>query len=84
MKKITPYLVGGSLLLSSFIGFAATKTDVSAKWICTTNASSASASADKTADDKMAKNAGSASSVFKFAVHHCRDCTKITCEVKSN
>jgi hypothetical protein len=49
------------------------------KWICETNASSASQDTDKKADDMMSKKAMSAKEAFNFAYKHCRDCTKITC-----
>jgi hypothetical protein len=70
-------------LLGSCVSFAATQTDMSAKWICTTNASSSDVDADKAADDKMANTAGSAAESFTFAAQNCRDCTKITCEAKN-
>lgn len=69
-------------ILGSCASFAATKTDMSSKWICTTNASSSDVAADKAADDKMANTAGAADQSFAFAAQNCRDCTKITCEVK--
>jgi hypothetical protein len=78
MKK----LIIGFFILGSSIGFAATATDVNAKWVCTTNASSSDVAEDKAADDKMANTAGAAAESFAFATKHCRDCTKITCEVK--
>lgn len=78
MKK----LIFGLTLLVTSTGFAATTTDMDSKWICTTNASSSSVEAEKTADDKMAKEEGSAKSSFDFAAKNCRDCTKITCEAK--
>ncbi|CDZ79236.1 hypothetical protein BN59_03554 [Legionella massiliensis] len=70
------------LLLGSSVGFTASVTDLSAKWICTTNASTSDAAADKAADDKMANTQGSAAQSFAFAAQNCRDCTKITCEAK--
>lgn len=79
MKK----LIIASLVLSTSLSFATTVTDISkSSWICTTNASSSEVEKDKAADDKMAKTAGSAASTFAFAAENCRDCTKITCEVK--
>lgn len=78
MKK----LITAILVLSSFMTFAATQTHMESKWICTTNASSSEAPADKVADDKMAKSQGSAVRSFEFAAQHCRDCTKITCEAQ--
>ena len=78
MKK----LIIAFFALGSSISFAATQTDLSSKWICTTNASSSDAPADKAADDKMGNTQGSAAQSFAFAAQNCRDCTKITCEVK--
>ncbi|VEB35326.1 Uncharacterised protein [Legionella sainthelensi] len=69
-------------ILGSCVSFAATQTDMSSKWICTTNASSSDAAADKAADDKMANTTGPADQSFAFAAQNCRDCTKITCEAK--
>jgi len=82
MKTIYSILTGASLIIAASTGFAADKTDLTGKWTCTTNASSASTDTDKAADDKMAKNAGSAADSFAFAAQNCRDCTKITCEVQ--
>ncbi|RUR04723.1 hypothetical protein [Legionella sp. km772] len=77
MKKIM--LI--SLFLSSFSLFAVSATDLTKNWICTTNASSSDVAADKAADDQMKNTKGTADASFKFAAEHCRDCTKITCEV---
>ena len=53
-------------------------------WICTTNASSApSGSSEEQADKTMGGNAAIGGSVFEFALKHCRDCTKITCELQT-
>lgn len=82
MKKIMPILIGSSLMLASSVGFSATATDMSNNWICTTNASRASTDADKAADNKMAKTVTSASAAYSKAAKNCRDCTKITCEIK--
>ena len=71
-----------ALLLSSSISFAASTTDMSTKWICTTNASSSDVATDKNADDQMAKKSDSAANAFAFAAKNCRDCTKVTCEVQ--
>ena len=88
MKKI---LFGLTFLMaSSAVVFAdtttsttmTTGTSMDSKWICTTNASSSDVAADKAADDQMAKVQGSAVKSFEFASQHCRDCTKITCEVQ--
>ncbi|WP_058534653.1 hypothetical protein [Legionella saoudiensis] len=78
MKK----LIIGFFILGSSISFAATQTSMDSKWICTTNASSSDNPSDKSADDKMANTQNSAAKAFAFAAENCRDCTKITCEVK--
>lgn len=80
MNKIL--LVITLLLGGTSFAFAASATDMSAKWICTTNASSSDISADKAADDQMANTATSAANAFSVASNNCRDCTKITCEVQ--
>lgn len=80
MKKIL--LTMSFLMLSTSFAYATSATDMSTNWICTTNASSSDVADDKTADDKMAKTAGSAADSFDFATKHCRDCTKITCETQ--
>lgn len=69
-------------VIASSVAFSATKTDLNAKWICTTNASSSDVAEDKAADDKMANTQGSAADSFAFTAKNCRDCTKITCEVQ--
>jgi hypothetical protein len=79
MNKI---LLAISLFLCSTFTFAANATDMSANWVCTTNASSSDLEADKAADDTMAKNPVSAANAFGLASNNCRDCTKITCEVE--
>lgn len=71
-----------ALLTCSVFTFAASATDMSKNWVCTTNASSSDMEADKAADDKMAKNPVSAANAFGLASNNCRDCTKITCEVQ--
>lgn len=76
-------ILGSSLLFIASGSFAASKTDLSTSWICTTNASSSNVASDKAADDQMANTAKSAADAFTFAAQNCRDCTKITCEVKS-
>ncbi|KTD56590.1 hypothetical protein Lsan_2750 [Legionella santicrucis] len=78
MKK----LIIGFFIIASSVGFSATNTDLNAKWICTTNASSSDVAGDKAADDKMANTQGSAAQSFAFAAKNCRDCTKITCEIQ--
>ena len=83
MKKIILALIGSSLLLLSAGSFAASKTDMDSKWICTTNASSSDAAEDQAADKQMSTAQGSASKSFSFASTNCRDCTKITCVAKS-
>lgn len=72
----------GFFILGSSVGFSATATDLNSGWICTTNASSSDVAADKAADDKMANTQGSVAQSFALAAKNCRDCTKITCEVK--
>jgi hypothetical protein len=83
MNKISTLLIGGGLILVSSIGFAASKTDMAGKWICTTNASSSDLDSDKEADKKMSSTASSAAGAYAFAAQNCRDCTKITCEAQS-
>ncbi len=80
MKKI--FLAISFLMLGTSFAFAVGVTDMNSKWICTTNASSSDVATDKTADDQMANTPGAAASSFAFAEKNCRDCTKITCEVK--
>lgn len=80
MKMLT-VISGTCLLALSSVTFAATTTDLTKNWSCTTNASSSDVAADKTADDQMANNKISADKAFGMAVQNCRDCTKITCEV---
>lgn len=87
MKKTFSLVVGTGLILAASASFAATKTNLTNNWICTTNASSAATDVDKAADDKMAKTAASAASAAKayaYAAQNCRDCTKITCEAQAN
>ncbi|QRN04689.1 hypothetical protein GH742_12885 [Legionella sp. MW5194] len=85
MKGIIHYLMAGSLILVSTLGFANTngKTSLDSNWVCSTNASSSDAAADKTADNEMANTAKSAADAFDFAAKNCRDCTEINCEIKS-
>ena len=81
--KILSTIVCGTLMLVASTGFAVTKTDMDAtKWICTTNASSSDVEADKAADKQMADVGSSSAKAYEFAAQNCRDCTKITCEVK--
>lgn len=75
-------LVAASLILASSTSFAAGKTDMDTKWICTINASSSDVAADKDADKQLAEKAGSAAKSFAAAAQNCRDCTKITCEAQ--
>lgn len=79
MKKILLAI----LMFGSPFVFAASATDLTAHWTCTTNASSSDVEADKAADDKMANTKGSAADSFAFAAKNCRDCTKITCEAQN-
>lgn len=81
MKGILSLVLSGLVLVSTS-GFAAdTKTSLDSKWICSTNASSASTDADKATDKQMSDTAKSAADAYAFAAANCRDCTKITCEV---
>ncbi|KTC87697.1 MULTISPECIES: hypothetical protein [Legionella] len=84
MKKTFSLVVGAGLILAASASFAATKTNLTNNWICTTNASSAATDVDKAADDKMAKTAASAAKAYAYAAQNCRDCTKITCEAQAN
>ncbi|MFJ1270211.1 hypothetical protein ACD661_16785 [Legionella lytica] len=78
MKK----LIFALLVVGSSTLYAASATDVTRNWVCTTNASSSDVAKDKEADEQMAKNPTSAASSFDLAVKNCRDCTKITCEAQ--
>lgn len=80
MRKL--FLITTFLISGSSFAVAASATDMTTKWICTTNATSSSMAADKEADDQMAKTSGSAADSFAYATKYCRDCTKITCEAK--
>lgn len=60
---------------------AVTKTDLSKNWNCTTNASTSNTAEDKKADEDMSKNKSSLKKSIGLAEKHCRDCTKITCEM---
>ncbi|MDP1604234.1 MAG: hypothetical protein Q8M03_13325 [Legionella sp.] len=79
--KILNVITGTCLLALSSLTFAATASDLTQNWTCTTNASSSDVAADKTADDQMANNKTSADKAFALAAQNCRDCTKITCEM---
>lgn len=81
MKSLFKILMGGVFAMSSTYVLAASTTDMSKNWTCTTNASSATTDSDKAADDKLANTKGSAASSFSSAAQNCRDCTKITCEM---
>ena len=83
MKNIVLSLIGGSLILVSASSFAVSKTDMDAKWICTTNASTSEVASDIAADKQMSMTATSAAKAYSFAAANCRDCTKITCEAQS-
>lgn len=80
MKMTT--LVITSALFAATTAYAG-NTDLTSNWICTTNASSSDVQADKAADQQMADKAQAIADAFSMASQHCRDCTKITCEVKS-
>ena len=69
------------LVLSSSTVFAASQTDMTKNWICTTNASTSDVAAQKAADEQMSKAKGSAAAGFNNATQNCRDCTTITCKV---
>ena len=83
MKNIILSLIGGSLFLASASSFAVSKTDMSDKWICTTNASTSEVASEIAADKQMSTTATSAAKAFAFAADNCRDCTKITCAPQS-
>jgi hypothetical protein len=74
-------LLLGILVLGSSTVFAASTTDLTKNWICTTNASSSEVAAEKAADEQMAQAKNTAAGSFDFAAKNCRDCTKITCSV---
>lgn len=80
MKRI-PFVFAGVMLAATSV--CAANTDMTSNWVCTTNASSSDVEADKAADKQMADTARAADEAFNFAGQHCRDCTKITCEVKN-
>ncbi|AMP90204.1 hypothetical protein [Legionella pneumophila] len=82
MKNILLSLIGSSFIIVSANGFATSKTDMEANWICTTNASTSEVASDIAADKQMSTTALPATKAFSFAAENCRDCTKITCEVK--
>ncbi len=83
MKNTLVSLIGGSLILVSASSFAVSKTDMDAKWICTTNASTSEIASEIAADKQMSTTPLSASKAFSYAAENCRDCTKITCEAQS-
>ncbi|HAT2159622.1 TPA: hypothetical protein F8R78_07745 [Legionella pneumophila] len=83
MKNIILSLIGGSLILVSAGSFAVSKTDMDAKWICTTNASTSEIASDIAADKQMSTTPLSATKAYSFAAENCRDCTKITCEAQN-
>ena len=84
MNKLFTIIASGILIVSTTTASLAaeTKTSMNDNWICTTNASSGELTKDKDADTKMKNDAKSASAAFSYASHNCRDCTKISCEVK--
>ena len=88
MKGMKQIMVAGVFILVSTISVADipstdVKTPLDANWGCTTNASTSTNDAENAADDKMANSATSLADAFAFATAHCRDCTQVTCEVKS-
>jgi hypothetical protein len=84
MNKIMTIVGGSCLLLTLSTSFAdTTPTDLNQNWTCTTNASTASTNAGSAADNNLANTVTSAQAAFTQASQNCRDCTKITCEVKS-
>ncbi len=83
MKTVLLSLIGGSLILVSASSFAVSKTDMDAKWICTTNASTSEVATDIAADEQLSTTALSATKAFALAAENCRDCTKITCEAQN-
>lgn len=81
MNKMTTLLIGTGFVLMTSVGFATAVTSLDKGWMCKTNASSSDVEADKMADKEMGETAKSAADSYAFAAKHCRDCTKITCEV---
>lgn len=79
-QAITIFMI--SIGMSTSV-FANLKMNNAHKWVCQTNASSSSNDKDKKADEMM-KTAKSGKEAFKFAMEHCRDCTKITCELQTS
>lgn len=75
-------LLSSGLLIASSFAYCASSTDLTTKWICTSNASSSDKADDQKADEHMKSIQGSAADSFAFAAKHCRDCTKITCEAE--
>lgn len=82
MKNILMSLIGSSVILVSASSFAVSKTDMDAKWICTTNASTSDVTSDVAADKLMSTHATTAKKAYEMAAENCRDCTKISCEVQ--
>lgn len=85
MKGCLTLIAGSFFLLAASTGMAADTTTTATgttNWICTTNASSSSVDADKAADKEMANTAKGGTEAFAFAFQHCRDCTKITCDIQ--
>ncbi len=95
MKGILNLLITGVFVIATSTAIAATdtkttenktketKTQTDGKWICTTNASSSDVAEDKNADTKMEKTGQKGNGAFEFALKHCRDCNKITCELQT-
>ncbi|HRD69670.1 MAG: hypothetical protein Q8M40_09510 [Legionella sp.] len=80
MKGISSLLIAGGLFFVTATGFAA-PTSLTSNWICTTNASSSDTEMDKAADKQMSETPKAAAEAYAYAAQHCRDCTKITCEL---
>ncbi|STX39842.1 hypothetical protein [Legionella feeleii] len=77
--NISKLIMGSVLIIAS--ATAASATDMSKNWACSTNASAATTEAEKSAEVKSDNAASSALGAFSAAAQNCRDCTKITCEV---
>lgn len=75
--------LASSLVLANPSDHAMNKKTMKNQWVCETNASSSSNAADQKADDTM-KKARSGKDAFDFAMKHCRDCTKITCNLQTS
>lgn len=88
MKSFITFILSAALFCFSSATFAnilgttdeVKHTDIHKQWTCTTNASSSDNEKDQAFDKEMSEMKKSAADAFDFAVKHCRDCTKITCE----